>query len=67
MGNVGLVRNLNRLVDPGAESGRALGNLPILAGTSRKSYLGSILARSDGGQDAAPVPAKERERATAAA
>ncbi|KAG8699516.1 trifunctional dihydropteroate synthetase [Ceratobasidium sp. 423] len=66
-GNVELVRNLNRLVDPGAESGRALRNLPILAGTSRKSYLGSILARSSDGQDAGPVPAKEREWATAAA
>ncbi|KDN47591.1 hypothetical protein RSAG8_03381, partial [Rhizoctonia solani AG-8 WAC10335] len=65
-GNIELVRNLKRLIDP-AEAGRALGNLPILAGTSRKSYLGSILARSTGGKDGVPVPAKEREWATAAA
>ncbi|CCO30983.1 hypothetical protein BN14_05017 [Rhizoctonia solani AG-1 IB] len=64
-GNIELVRNLRRLVQPGTS--RALGGLPILAGTSRKSYLGSILARSKDGQDAAPVPAKEREWATAAA
>ncbi|KAJ1301145.1 hypothetical protein OPQ81_003557 [Rhizoctonia solani] len=66
-GNVELVRDLKQVVDPSAESNRALANLPILAGTSRKSYLGAILACSSGGQDAAPVPAKEREWATAAA
>ncbi|KAH7337582.1 Dihydropteroate synthase-like protein [Rhizoctonia solani] len=46
-GNLDLVKNLKRLVDP-AESGRALRNLPILAGTSRKSYLGLILGGKDG-------------------
>ncbi|CAE6483868.1 unnamed protein product [Rhizoctonia solani] len=61
-GNLDLVKNLKRLVDP-VESGRALRDLPILAGTSRKSYLGLIL----GGKDGVPVPAKEREWATAAA
>ncbi|KAL5639783.1 hypothetical protein ACGC1H_006382 [Rhizoctonia solani] len=65
-GNLELVRNLKRLVDP-VEAGRALGNLPILAGTSRKSYLGLILAGSSGEQDGIPVPAKKREWATAAA
>ncbi|CAE7176849.1 unnamed protein product [Rhizoctonia solani] len=65
-GNVELVRNLKRLVDP-AETNRALSNLPILAGTSRKSYLGSILACSTGGREEEPVSAKEREWATAAA
>ncbi|CAE6492857.1 unnamed protein product [Rhizoctonia solani] len=68
-GNLELVRNLKRLIDP-VEAGRALGNLPILAGTSRKSYLGLILAHGSGeGQDgvSVPVPAKQREWATAAA
>ncbi|CAE6456819.1 unnamed protein product [Rhizoctonia solani] len=64
-GNVQLLRNLKQLVEPGAC--RALTGMPILAGTSRKGYLGSIVACRRGGQDAAPVPAKEREWATAAA
>jgi dihydroneopterin aldolase/2-amino-4-hydroxy-6-hydroxymethyldihydropteridine diphosphokinase/dihydropteroate synthase len=55
-GNVELVRNLKQLTSD--ESVCALRNLPVLAGTSRKSYLGEIL----GGRDA-----KERDWATAAA
>jgi dihydropteroate synthase len=52
------VQNLKQLTSSESESGRALRNLPMLAGTSRKSYLGEIL----GGRDA-----KERDWATAAA
>ncbi|QRV98970.1 hypothetical protein RhiJN_26989 [Ceratobasidium sp. AG-Ba] len=52
-GNVELIRNLKHLSAPD--------NFPILAGTSRKSYLGSIV----GGK--AEKDAKERDWATAAA
>ncbi|CAE6487243.1 unnamed protein product [Rhizoctonia solani] len=66
-GNLQLVRNLKHLVEGGDGPKRALGGLPILAGTSRKSYLGSIVARSRGNSETAPVGAQEREWATAAA
>ncbi|KAB5588788.1 hypothetical protein CTheo_7775 [Ceratobasidium theobromae] len=70
-GNIELVRNLRELVidsesDNSSTSSRALRNLPILAGTSRKSYLGWILSLSKGNTDG-PVPARSREWATAAA
>lgn len=66
-GNVELVRNLKQLVSDDGPN-RALRNLPILAGTSRKSYLGSIISRSqDQDEKSEEVPAKAREWATAAA
>ncbi|KAG8744536.1 trifunctional dihydropteroate synthetase [Ceratobasidium sp. 414] len=56
-GNVELVRNLKHLTS----TKDVLRNLPILAGTSRKSYLGAIVG-GKAGEDA-----KERDWATAAA
>ncbi|KAG8714048.1 trifunctional dihydropteroate synthetase [Ceratobasidium sp. 394] len=56
-GNVELVRNLGDLISTAG----VLKNLPILAGTSRKSYLGAVVGGKAGEE------AKARDWATAAA
>ena len=48
--NLALLAHLPRLVDAG---------FPVLVGTSRKSFLGRLLAEADGG-DAAPTPVDDR-------
>ena len=66
-GNVELLRSVSRLTAPTPSN--ALAGYPTLVGTSRKSFLGAILAQPDasGTQPGRETEAKDREWATAAA
>ncbi|KLO07834.1 Dihydropteroate synthase [Schizopora paradoxa] len=64
--NLAILRHAHDLVDV-EQSGNPLAGYPLLIGASRKSFLGSVIARSKGNAEVASRPASERDFATAAA
>lgn len=69
-GNIELLRDASKLTAPGSPAGRnPLAGCPQLIGTSRKSFLGTILARPDEARsyEGRETAANERDWATAAA
>ena len=69
-GNLELLRDASKLTAPWGPAGRnPLAGYPQLIGTSRKSFLGTILARPDeaGPYEGRETAASERDWATAAA
>lgn len=69
-GNIELLRDASKLTAPSGPAGRnPLAGCPQLIGTSRKSFLGTILARPDEARsyEGRETAASERDWATAAA